>query len=49
MRSDYLTDIKGANHAGIRSVLVKPILDSDAWNTRFNRMIELKKDNELSD
>lgn len=37
-----LTDIKGANHAGIRSVLVKPILDSDAWNTRLNRFIELK-------
>ncbi|SJN21588.1 Hydrolase, HAD subfamily IIIA [Marinilactibacillus psychrotolerans 42ea] len=37
-----ITDIKGANHAGIRSVLVKPILNSDAWNTRFNRMIELK-------
>lgn len=37
-----VTDIKGANHAGIKSVLVKPILDSDAWNTRFNRMIELK-------
>ncbi|WP_225744348.1 YqeG family HAD IIIA-type phosphatase [Marinilactibacillus sp. Marseille-P9653] len=37
-----ITDIKGANHAGIRSVLVKPILDSDAWNTRFNRFIELK-------
>ncbi|MFC6465449.1 YqeG family HAD IIIA-type phosphatase [Marinilactibacillus sp. GCM10026970] len=36
------TDIKGANHAGIRSVLVKPILDSDAWNTRFNRFVELK-------
>lgn len=37
-----ITDIKGANHAGIRSVLVKPILDSDAWNTRLNRFIELK-------
>ncbi|WP_080146160.1 YqeG family HAD IIIA-type phosphatase [Marinilactibacillus piezotolerans] len=37
-----ITDIKGANNAGIRSVLVKPILDSDAWNTRFNRMIELR-------
>ncbi|WP_208558831.1 YqeG family HAD IIIA-type phosphatase [Marinilactibacillus kalidii] len=37
-----ITDIKGANHASIRSVLVKPILDSDAWNTRFNRFVELK-------
>lgn len=37
-----ITDIKGANNADIRSVLVKPVLDSDAWNTRFNRMIELR-------
>lgn len=37
-----ITDIKGANHAGIASVLVKPILDSDAWNTRLNRFVELK-------
>lgn len=42
-----ITDIKGANHAGIRSVLVKPILDSDAWNTRFNRFVELKIMNHL--
>ncbi|MCC5895120.1 MAG: YqeG family HAD IIIA-type phosphatase [Alkalibacterium sp.] len=37
-----ITDIKGANNAGIESVLVKPILDSDAWNTRLNRFVELK-------
>lgn len=37
-----ITDIKGANHAGIKSVLVQPILDSDAWNTRLNRFVELK-------
>lgn len=37
-----ITDINGANRAGIRSVLVKPILDSDAWNTRLNRFVELK-------
>lgn len=37
-----LTDIKGANQAGIRSVLVRPILDSDAWNTKVNRFIELQ-------
>lgn len=42
-----LTDIRGANKAGIRSVLVKPILDSDAWNTRINRFIELKIMNQL--
>lgn len=37
-----ITDIKGSNHAGLKSVLVKPIMDSDAWNTRFNRFMELK-------
>lgn len=37
-----ITDIKGANRAGIRSALVKPLITSDAWNTRFNRFIELK-------
>lgn len=37
-----ITDIKGANNAGIKSVLVKPIMDSDAWNTRLNRFVELK-------
>lgn len=36
-----LTDILGANRYGMRSILVKPIVDSDAWNTRFNRMLEL--------
>ncbi|WP_028273808.1 YqeG family HAD IIIA-type phosphatase [Atopococcus tabaci] len=42
-----MTDITGANKAGIRSVLVKPIVDSDAWNTRMNRFVELKIMNEL--
>ncbi|HLR92179.1 MAG TPA: YqeG family HAD IIIA-type phosphatase [Atopostipes sp.] len=37
-----LTDILGSNRYGVRSVLVKPIMDSDAWNTRFNRFIELR-------
>ncbi|AQP53252.1 HAD family hydrolase [Vagococcus penaei] len=35
-----MTDIKGANRAGIRTVLVKPIVTSDAWNTKFNRARE---------
>lgn len=42
-----ITDILGANRAGVRSILVKPILDSDAWNTKFNRFIELKIMNAL--
>src|SRR5699024_3797569 len=37
-----ITDIIGANRFKIDSVLVKPILDSDAWNTNFNRLIEYK-------
>ena len=35
-----MTDIKGANNAGIRNVLVKPIVETDAWNTKFNRFME---------
>lgn len=36
-----MTDILGSNRHGVRSVLVKPILTSDAWNTKLNRFIEL--------
>lgn len=35
-----LTDVWAANNAQIRSVLVKPIVESDAWNTKINRGIE---------
>src|SRR5699024_4237341 len=42
-----ITDIKGANTAGIRSILVKPIVDSDAWNTKINRFFEMKIMNRL--
>lgn len=35
-----MTDIRGANGAGIRTVLVKPIVETDAWNTKFNRAME---------
>lgn len=35
-----ITDIFGANRAGVRSILVIPILDSDAWNTKINRFFE---------
>lgn len=31
-----MTDIRGANAAGIRNVLVQPIVDTDGWNTRIN-------------
>lgn len=42
-----MTDVLGSNRFGVRNVLVKPILASDAWNTKFNRFIELKVMNAL--
>ncbi len=35
-----MTDVMAANNAGIRSILVKPLVDSDAWNTKINRFFE---------
>ncbi|KRK88071.1 HAD superfamily hydrolase [Levilactobacillus koreensis JCM 16448] len=35
-----LTDVWSAHHTGVRSVLVKPILKSDAWITKGNRVLE---------
>lgn len=35
-----ITDIFGANRLGLRTILVIPILNSDAWNTRINRFFE---------
>jgi len=35
-----MTDIRGANRAGIPSILVKPLIESDAWITKFNRARE---------
>lgn len=35
-----MTDVRAANGAGIPSVLVKPLVASDAWNTKFNRLME---------
>ncbi|KRL03206.1 YqeG family HAD IIIA-type phosphatase [Liquorilactobacillus capillatus] len=35
-----VTDVAAAHAAGIRSVLVKPIIETDAWNTRINRFFE---------
>ncbi len=42
-----MTDVLASNRFGVRNVLVKPILASDAWNTKFNRFIELKVMNAL--
>lgn len=35
-----MTDIKAAHSAGVRSVLVKPVVETDGWNTRINRFFE---------
>lgn len=35
-----MTDIRAAHRAGIKSILVRPLVASDAWNTRFNRWRE---------
>ncbi|TPR14038.1 YqeG family HAD IIIA-type phosphatase [Apilactobacillus timberlakei] len=37
-----LTDVWASNNAGVRSVLVKPLIETDAWNTKPNRFIEKK-------
>ncbi|MBM7616495.1 HAD superfamily phosphatase (TIGR01668 family) [Weissella uvarum] len=36
----YLTDVFGANRAGIPSILVKPLIETDQWNTKINRFVE---------
>lgn len=35
-----MTDICAANQAGVRSILVKPLTNTDKWDTRINRAIE---------
>lgn len=35
-----ITDIQAANLAGVESVLVKPLVETDKWNTRINRFLE---------
>ncbi|WP_178198414.1 YqeG family HAD IIIA-type phosphatase [Ligilactobacillus sp. Marseille-Q7487] len=35
-----MTDVAAANSANIRSILVKPLVQSDAWNTKINRFFE---------
>lgn len=35
-----LTDVWAANNSGVASILVQPILESDAWNTKINRFFE---------
>ncbi|MDO4903585.1 MAG: YqeG family HAD IIIA-type phosphatase [Limosilactobacillus sp.] len=35
-----MTDMIAANEAGVRSILVKPLLDTDKWDTQINRFLE---------
>ena len=35
-----LTDILGANTFGVRTIIVKPRKESDAWKTKINRFFE---------
>lgn len=35
-----MTDIRASHRAGVRSILVKPLVKSDAWVTKFNRWRE---------
>lgn len=35
-----LTDVWASHNAGIRSILVHPLVLSDAWNTKINRFFE---------
>ncbi|KFN91323.1 HAD subfamily IIIA hydrolase [Tetragenococcus muriaticus 3MR10-3] len=37
-----MTDIKAANSAKVRSILVQPVVNTDGWKTRFNRFFERK-------
>jgi HAD superfamily phosphatase (TIGR01668 family) len=36
-----ITDMVASNLSGVRGVLVKPLVETDAWNTKFNRFMEL--------
>ncbi|CAM3081300.1 YqeG family HAD IIIA-type phosphatase [Lactiplantibacillus plajomi] len=36
----YITDMWASHLAGVRSILVRPLVTTDAWNTRINRFFE---------
>ena len=36
----YLTDVAAAHAAGVRCILVQPLVTSDQWNTKINRFLE---------
>lgn len=35
-----ITDMQAGNLAGVKTVLVKPLIKTDKWNTRINRFFE---------
>ncbi|MGL5687948.1 MAG: HAD hydrolase-like protein, partial [Weissella cibaria] len=35
-----LTDVWSSNNYGVRSILVKPLIETDQWNTKINRFFE---------
>ncbi|WP_461226423.1 YqeG family HAD IIIA-type phosphatase [Lacticaseibacillus suihuaensis] len=35
-----LTDVVAGNAAGVRTILVRPLVETDQWNTRINRFFE---------
>ena len=35
-----MTDMLAAHQAGVRSILVKPLINTDKWTTQINRLIE---------
>ncbi|KRN29735.1 hypothetical protein IV38_GL000623 [Lactobacillus selangorensis] len=35
-----ITDVHAGNLAGLRTILVRPLIDTDAWNTKLNRFLE---------
>ncbi|WP_390406839.1 YqeG family HAD IIIA-type phosphatase [Lacticaseibacillus jixiensis] len=35
-----LTDVMAGNAAGVKTILVQPLVATDAWNTRINRFME---------
>ncbi len=35
-----ITDMQAGNLAGVETVLVKPLVETDKWNTRINRFLE---------
>ncbi len=43
-----MTDVVAANSCGMRSILVKPLVRDDAWNTMINRYFEKIVWNKLS-